>query len=682
MSESRISRERTANLESYRDRLTTGPGEGTQKFLAKVTTGGTLPATAMTTFICNPISGVDVDETVSATPAYDVDTTGTIPVVFLEPPTLGDVVVAYSIGGRWVAERGGQQCCTWICPNNQNVPMYFDVVDPVYGMFRIPLVRSGSMCNYSLDTNIDYQGDGDCPAGMVPVHMQIVGGVFQLWIGGALANSATCGNPGGTPSQIQCMFTAPGSACLTDGTPNQNLSITCPTNYSVFPAPGGASVACSTSSLFAVSIPVTCANVTAGTFSLSASIFAVCQVEPSLSNPLYLLYGGCPVPASQGVNVTWNFTVGPTTPVGCFTASVCCQSTCGGCTLPHKDLQLAWTNSTDGNGTTDLFYTPSTGAWTSDCSNGMMFTLDCLSGQLELRAIYFTAGSCPDGTQAFCSNAKAAPLKLTLATTQCTPLSLTYTVAATDCPVVSASGYTQFVVTDPDPFPNPPGIMCQTICVTGCSFVGAGIDVSVSGDGGSASGTTDDTGCVFLSWAGTPGTYTTTAGGASITTVMACGGTTSIGRNGLQSECLDDTSDITCTLTYTYVLTSDGGVGQTFGPCTAEFTLTFDALTSTFTGAFTAPIGPVYGPGGGIVFGDLPCPPDDADNPFIVKWAFSVDPANCLLLITGADGTECFDANVCSATDGPMDFSEAVVLGCSNGGFAGITLTGTLTMTQ
>ena len=80
------------------------------------------------------------------------------------------------------------------------------------------------------------------------------------------------------------------------------------------------------------------------------------------------------------------------------------MTTCKPCSLPNKDLLLTWQNAISGNGSITLSYSSINGVWTSACSNGLMYQLQCTAGHVELRVIYFTAGSCPTGTQQYCSN--------------------------------------------------------------------------------------------------------------------------------------------------------------------------------------------------------------------------------------------------------------------------------------
>lgn len=137
--------------------------------------------------------------------------------------------------------------------------------------------------------------------------------------------------------------------------------------------------------------------------------------------------------------------------IGCSGACACGGGgggiTCSPCTLPASDLTLSYTNVISGNGSVTLTYDAGTTSWSSGCSLGIMYKLVCTTGTVELRAIYFTSGSCPTGTQQYCSNLRVSPFKLTLASYTCSPLSITFTLAGSACPALLSNGFTSFVVT-------------------------------------------------------------------------------------------------------------------------------------------------------------------------------------------------------------------------------------------
>lgn len=132
----------------------------------------------------------------------------------------------------------------------------------------------------------------------------------------------------------------------------------------------------------------------------------------------------------------------------------CCSSgppflACSPCNIPEANLTLSWVNSLFGNGSTSLTYSSPPPSWNSACSNGLLYKLLCTGGVIELRVIYFTTGSCPTGTQQYCSNVRVTPNGLTLASYTCSPFSVTFNAISSACPAIVSAGYTQFVVTYP-----------------------------------------------------------------------------------------------------------------------------------------------------------------------------------------------------------------------------------------
>lgn len=120
---------------------------------------------------------------------------------------------------------------------------------------------------------------------------------------------------------------------------------------------------------------------------------------------------------------------------------------CSPCSIPAQNLTLSWVNAILGNGSTPLIYTATPASWTSGCANGLLYKLLCTGGEVELRVIYFTTGSCPTGTQQYCSNLRVTPYGLTLSSYTCSPFSMTFLPKSAACPAITSSGYTQFTIT-------------------------------------------------------------------------------------------------------------------------------------------------------------------------------------------------------------------------------------------
>ncbi len=121
---------------------------------------------------------------------------------------------------------------------------------------------------------------------------------------------------------------------------------------------------------------------------------------------------------------------------------------CSPCNLPITNLTISWTNPLTGNGSATLIYSASPQQWLAQCvDNGLTFKLLCTGGGVELQATYYTSGGCPGGTSQYCSNLRSSPVELTLSSSTCSPLNITFTVGASMCPQVYSLGNTQFVVT-------------------------------------------------------------------------------------------------------------------------------------------------------------------------------------------------------------------------------------------
>ncbi len=131
--------------------------------------------------------------------------------------------------------------------------------------------------------------------------------------------------------------------------------------------------------------------------------------------------------------------------------------TCSPCDLPQADMTISWVNVFFGNGSTTLVYAGGSIWASATCEDGsgppnddgLLFQLNCNGGSIELRAIFFTSGICPSGTQQYCSNLRINPLALTLSSHTCTPISFTFTVNGTNCPTLFGTGNQSFTVTYP-----------------------------------------------------------------------------------------------------------------------------------------------------------------------------------------------------------------------------------------
>jgi hypothetical protein len=121
---------------------------------------------------------------------------------------------------------------------------------------------------------------------------------------------------------------------------------------------------------------------------------------------------------------------------------------CSPCSLPRDTLTLSWTNIILGNGSAPMPFDSGSLTWVTGCvDGGLQFRLACNSGQIELRAIFFSGSGCPDGPSNYCSNLRAPPLGLVFSSHTCSPFSLTFDVTESGCNALYSAGNNQFVVT-------------------------------------------------------------------------------------------------------------------------------------------------------------------------------------------------------------------------------------------
>ena len=82
---------------------------------------------------------------------------------------------------------------------------------------------------------------------------------------------------------------------------------------------------------------------------------------------------------------------------GTYDYNVCSSGvTCEPCSIPTEDLTVTWTNPLTGNGSATLTYT-SPSSWATGCvDNGLIFSLECTEGTIQLRGHVFCEWRVPD----------------------------------------------------------------------------------------------------------------------------------------------------------------------------------------------------------------------------------------------------------------------------------------------
>jgi len=84
---------------------------GTSRFLGTVYDGGAIPDSAPAVFLTHPTT-IGASDAEGATPSFLADTSASVPVIVIgHVPLAGDILPAFAVGGRWVAERAETPTC-------------------------------------------------------------------------------------------------------------------------------------------------------------------------------------------------------------------------------------------------------------------------------------------------------------------------------------------------------------------------------------------------------------------------------------------------------------------------------------------------------------------------------------------------------------------------------------------
>lgn len=140
----RIIRDRQDEFRDAIDRAPGLPPTSVARRLVSVYDGGNMPTQADHVFLTHPVE-LDGAEVEGGAVSPNVDASATIPVTVLwNPPQVGDLLVASSVGGRWVAERGGGANRTTVCVAACGaLPVYGAVVTVLSGTNVVATCTTG-----------------------------------------------------------------------------------------------------------------------------------------------------------------------------------------------------------------------------------------------------------------------------------------------------------------------------------------------------------------------------------------------------------------------------------------------------------------------------------------------------------------------------------------------------------
>jgi hypothetical protein len=146
MSGFRNIRDRHAVLAAGVDRLSLPGAGGPARRLVQIYSGGAMGNAPDLFYLSHPVE-LDGSELEGGAGTPTADTTQTVPVVVLgHAPSVGDILPAFAVGGRWVAERGGTGSPSFLCSPctipNQNLTISW--VNPLAGNGSDTLVYNPS----------------------------------------------------------------------------------------------------------------------------------------------------------------------------------------------------------------------------------------------------------------------------------------------------------------------------------------------------------------------------------------------------------------------------------------------------------------------------------------------------------------------------------------------------------
>jgi hypothetical protein len=382
--EARILRDRAAAWDVALDRAQADwPPLATPRRLVQVFNGGSMPSQPDHVYLTHPVE-LDGAEAEGGVASPIVDTSSTIPVVVLwSAPQAGDILTAYAVGGRWVAEVGHSVITNCPVCGCATYPAALHATSTALGANGGSATLTWDGANWTGSSSYIYLGAPlqGCSPYTLPITWTFSASLCELILNWPINTSS--GNP------------CPTDVAHSNGTATQAYNV-------------GLSVRC---------------------------------------NPFFVAWGPQPTNGSFSLLLAGNTGTSNASVSDAGGGTVDNRGNCcGGCAIPDRNLTVSWTNPIIGNGSTTLFYNSSALTWTSGCSNELVYQLLCTGGQVEFRAIYFISGPCPTGTQQYCSNLRPNPFGLTQTGLTCGSSFLMTMTCGSACPVLQLDGYTGFIV--------------------------------------------------------------------------------------------------------------------------------------------------------------------------------------------------------------------------------------------
>lgn len=380
-------------------------GRGTPRFVGQVFDGGSTSRQLESVYLLHPIV-LEGPESEGSAATIRVDASRSIPVVVIgsRQPVDGDVLIAHSLGGRWVADGGINNFPNCnpqspVCPGiryavngtvndpvNGTQPLVYDFVHNAWYSTWLPFTSP-----YVLTSNI---GQNPCTVGS---------GVSYYFHKLAFSTQ-----PSG---QVVASLFLPGQSCVDVGGNVANAYF----DY------GDASYPALLGSPATANIPG---------FTLPSTTPATPgSCDPLTYDAVWGTSGRLPFTSST---FTIPRFIAPGYGFSCATP----------CPLPCKNLTLSWVN-TGGNGSGTLVWSDQTNDWKLACTNGITVRLFITgSNAIGFSATTWNGPGCSGTSQSF-----SYPSSIGLTAYTCSPLYFAFKILYASSPLYT-KGYRSFVVTE------------------------------------------------------------------------------------------------------------------------------------------------------------------------------------------------------------------------------------------
>lgn len=382
--------------------------EATAAFLGEVVDGGSMPDGPEKFYLLRA-TDIDGSEHEGSLPTFAADELRDIPVIVLgSTPVVGDLLTAYAIGGRWIAQKGiASTSCQPQIPGcgstyygdngtvtdaiNGTQPIVYDFVARAWFSAWLPLTS-----DYVLATA---PNESPCVRSRGPSY-------YYYRLNSTNVDLARVG--------ITASLFLPGQMCVD----NHGASV-----FSIFQYPHGTA-----------QYPALLGNP------------AISEV-PGVELPSAVMPTRCD--PAKNIAVFDTTTAMGTAPLTTATFDVpkwvktSYKWTCGNpCPLPRKDLHLSWVN-TNGNGSGVLVYEADTRRWNLACDHGLAVKLS-MSGAPQVRfdVTLRDNNDCTGGSLVY-----TYPTQIKIDSYVCDPLMLVYSPIYKASPLYSR-GYRTFTITE------------------------------------------------------------------------------------------------------------------------------------------------------------------------------------------------------------------------------------------